>query len=101
MAKQKPILIGCPQYNVRVRGTCRCDGRGRYLRTEDGGFMLEAIQCNQYGGRCMQTLCVLHRFNRRGSGSWYPTGLWAGYEPPGAAPGPESPCPADTGGWYA
>ena len=48
----------------------------------------------------MQTLCVLHRYNRQGVGSWYPTGLYAygaGRRRAGAAPDPAS----DGDGWYA
>lgn len=72
MAHRKPIWIGCPQYMKRVRGTYECDEAGRYRLGEGGKFLLELTQCSQDEGRCMQTLCALHRFNRRGPGSWYP-----------------------------
>jgi len=77
MPERKPVLIGCPQYRVLVRGTCQCDEHGRYLRAADGEFPLQAVRCGQYDGRCTQTLCALHRFNRRGPGSWFPVGIWA------------------------
>jgi len=77
VAKYKPILIGCPQYTRLIRGSYECDDRGRYLLAPDGTFALPRVRCGQYGGRCMQTLCVLHRFNRRGSGSWFPSQILA------------------------
>ncbi|MHC4718267.1 MAG: hypothetical protein ACYS5V_14940 [Planctomycetota bacterium] len=85
MARRKRILIGCPQYRVLVTGTYACDGQGRYLLAEDGTFALHHAQCDHYGGRCMQTLCVLHRYNKRGPGSWYPERVLAA---------PEAECPA-------
>ena len=88
MAQRKPIWIGCPQYMKRVRGTYECDEAGRYRLGLGGKFLLEYTQCSQDGGRCMQTLCALHRFNRRGPGSWYPVLIVAMPEPkrrPGGA----------------
>ena len=82
MAAYKPILIGCPQYRRVVRGTYECDERGSYLLGPGGTFVLHRARCGQYGGRCMQTLCALHRYNRRGIGSWYPIGIWAVPDPP-------------------
>ena len=98
--RRKPILIGCPQYRTLVRGTCRCDEHGRYLRRADGSFDLRDVRCGQYGGRCMQTLCVLHRFNRGGAGSWYPGTLLPLREPP-ARTGEPAQSPPPAAGWYA
>jgi hypothetical protein len=77
MAKRKKILIGCPQYRRLVSGTYACDEAGRYRLLPDGTFDVAGMQCDQLGGRCMQTLCVLHRFNRRGPDSWYPSEVLA------------------------
>jgi hypothetical protein len=100
MEKRKPIQIGCPQYRVLVGGTYECDEHGRYLRGPDGDFVLPRVQCGQYGGKCMQTLCVLHRFNRGGTGSWYPSGVFAlreaGEQAPQAGGASDS-----KGGWFA
>ena len=101
MPRRRPILIGCPQHGRLVRGTCACDERGRYRMTESGQFLLEAVGCDHDDGRCAQTLCALHRFNRRGGGSWYPTGVWAMPQRPMAALRCGAPVPADGGGWYA
>ncbi len=80
MAKRKKILIGCPQYRRLVSGTYPCDPSGRYRLLPDGSFDVAGIECDQLGGRCMQTLCVLHRFNRRGPDSWYPSEVLAAPE---------------------
>ena len=72
MARTEPILIACPQYRVTVRGTYECDTDGVGPLWLDGRYILDRLRCNQYGGRCMQTLCALHRYNNRGPGSWYP-----------------------------
>lgn len=72
MDRTKPILIACPQYRVTVRGTYIRDGDGNCPLTGGGEYVLRRVRCSQYGGRCMQTLCALHRYNRRGKGSWYP-----------------------------
>jgi hypothetical protein len=88
MAQRKPIWIGCPQYMKRVPGSYECDEAGRYRLGPGGKFLLEYTQCSQDGGRCMQTLCALHRFNRRGPGSWFPERIEAMPEPkkkPGGA----------------
>jgi hypothetical protein len=77
MAKTKPILIACPQHMEYVRGTYECDKAGRYRLGPSGQFDLARARCGQDGGRCMQTLCALHRYNRRGPGSWYPTEIRA------------------------
>ncbi len=100
MARTKPIQIGCPQYHVLVRGSYECDEDGSCPLGPKGEFLLHRVRCEQYGGRCMQTLCVLHRHNRRGAGSWYPTGVWALRD--GRRCGAASPAgPASGGGWYA
>ncbi|MHC4561302.1 MAG: hypothetical protein ACYS8X_00860 [Planctomycetota bacterium] len=75
--RQRPIWIGCPQHGKLVRGMCDCDRAGRYIRASDGAFAIQHVQCTQDGGRCMQTLCILHRFNRGGAASWYPSALLA------------------------
>jgi len=80
MAKRKPILIGCPQHGKLVRGTYLCDDAGDYRLGPGGQFLVELVECEHDGGRCMQTLCVLHRYNRRGDGSWYPSKLLAAPE---------------------
>ncbi|MFW6132861.1 MAG: hypothetical protein ACOC8F_03115 [Planctomycetota bacterium] len=73
MPPRKPIRIGCPQHGKLVGGTYACDEKGCYAPLgADGEFLLAHVRCDQDGGRCMQTLCVLHRHNRRGPGSWYP-----------------------------
>jgi hypothetical protein len=77
MATWKPILIGCPQHRKLVRGRYECDEEGSYRLGADGAFVLARARCDQEGGRCMQTLCVLHRYNRRGGGSWYPAQILA------------------------
>jgi len=74
MEKRKAILIPCPQYGRLVRGSCACDEEGRYRRGPEGEFILDHVRCDQLGGRCMETLCALHRHNRRGPGTWFPGG---------------------------
>ena len=71
--RTKPILIGCPQHNLLVRGQYDCDETGQYLLAANGGFEMDRVTCGQWGGRCMQTLCALHRYNRRGRGTWLPS----------------------------
>jgi len=95
MAKRKAILIGCPQYRRLVRGTYECDEAGRYRLADDGSFVLGRVRCDQLGGRCMQTLCVLHRHNRGGSDSWYPAEILAAPEGSG---GPGGVRPRRSGG---
>ena len=90
MAQRKRILIGCPQYRVLVTGSYACDGQGNYLLAPDGTFLLHHVRCDHHGGRCMQTLCVLHRYNKRGSGSWYPDRILAAPETPTSAPRPSA-----------
>ncbi len=80
MAKRKPILIGCPQYSKLVRGSYLCGPDGNYRLSPDGTFLVHFVKCGHDGGRCMQTLCVLHRYNRQGTGSWYPSKLLAAPE---------------------
>lgn len=95
MARRRAILIGCPQYRRSVRGTYECDDAGSYLLGPEGEFLLDRVACDQLGGRCMETLCVLHRFNRRGPGAWYPDRIYAA--PDARRPGPPS-APADAAG---
>ena len=77
MAKRRPILIGCPNYQVLVPGTYECGPDGQYLLSPEGSFLVERARCGHRGGRCAQTLCVLHRLNRGGKGSWHPSRLVA------------------------
>ena len=66
-------MIGCPQYQRLVSGNYECDEAGEYLLGADGSFVLDRAECEHWGGRCMQTLCVLHRHSRRGPKSWFPS----------------------------
>ena len=66
-------MIGCPQHQRLVSGTYECDEAGEYLLGADGSFVLDRARCDHRGGRCMQTLCVLHRHSRRGPKSWFPS----------------------------
>ncbi len=72
MERTKPIFIACPQYRVTVRGTYVGDTDGNCAPGPGGKYMLKRVRCSHNGGRCMQTLCALHRYNRGGNGSWYP-----------------------------
>lgn len=81
MPPTKPIWIACPQYRRLVRGRYECDERRRYRLGPGGRFVLGRAACGQLGGRCMETLCALHRHNRRGPGTWYPDRLLAAPEP--------------------
>jgi len=83
---RKPIWIICPQHLKRVRGSYACDESGRYRMGPAGQFLLKHAACDQDAGRCAQTLCVLHRFNRRGPGSWYPEQILAYQSPEGPSP---------------
>jgi len=91
MAGRKRILIGCPQYRTLVAGTYACDGQGAYLLGPDGTFLLRHVRCGHRGGQCMQTLCVLHRYNKRGTGSWYPEQILAAPEAQTHVRRPEAP----------
>jgi len=64
-----------------VHGRYDCDETGRYLLGPDGEFLLAHTHCDQYAGRCMQTLCVLHRHNRGGPKSWFPEKIVAAEKP--------------------
>jgi hypothetical protein len=68
----RPILIGCPELRKLVRGKYLRNGDGVFRVGLHGEFLLELVRCNHDEGRCMQTLCALHRYNRRGAGTWYP-----------------------------
>jgi len=72
-----PIVIVCPQLRKAVRGTYPCGPNGRYKVGPDGAFNLDLVACGQDGGRCAETLCALHRYNRRGPGTWYPDSVQA------------------------
>ena len=75
--KTKLVDIACPHQRKIVRANYPCHSDGRYLLTAEGNFDMELIQCTQDHGRCAETLCALHRFNRRGPGTWYPDQLRA------------------------
>ena len=71
----KTVEIACPHQRRVVKGLYPCDANGRYIMMPDGSFNLALIECSQDDGRCAETLCALHRFNRRGLGTWYPDTL--------------------------
>ncbi|MFP4054401.1 MAG: hypothetical protein ACLFV7_11135 [Phycisphaerae bacterium] len=73
----KPILIACPEFNKLVRGVYHCNEQGRMARGRDGGFLLRLVECSQMEGRCAQTLCALHRYNRGGPQTWVPDRIFA------------------------
>jgi hypothetical protein len=73
----KPILIACPEFNRLVRGTYHRNEDGRMARGRDGGFLLRLVHCSHMEGRCAQTLCALHRFNRGGPQTWVPDRIFA------------------------
>lgn len=72
MDRKKKIEIACPHQRRIVEGLYPCDAEGLYIMLPDGAFNLNLIECGQLDGRCAETLCALHRFNRRGPGTWYP-----------------------------
>lgn len=72
MTRKKNIEIACPQQRKVVQALYPCGPDGRYLCRPDGSFDLELVECSQDEGRCAETLCALHRYNRRGSGTWFP-----------------------------
>jgi len=82
MPKSMPIVIACPELRKAVRGTYPCDPSGHYKVRGDGALDLALVTCGQDGGRCTQTLCALHRYNRRGPGTWYPDSVQAMPESP-------------------
>lgn len=92
MARPQQIFILCPQYNRLVRGTYAAP----VPLGASGHYSLEHVICGHQGGRCMQTLCVLHRYNRRGPGSWYPQQVLAA--PVCASRAPRKAKPAPSGG---
>jgi hypothetical protein len=87
MPASRIIRIACPEYQKLVRGTYEPDQRGRFLYAADGGFLLNMVRCGQMEGRCIQTLCALHRYNRGGPGSWYPPHIYAMAQRSKPAPG--------------
>ncbi|MFW6066051.1 MAG: hypothetical protein ACOC9S_04460 [Planctomycetota bacterium] len=76
MTRARPIFIACPALRRVVRGTCATDTSGNCKLAGDGSFPLDVISCSQDNGRCPETLCALHRYNRRGPGTWYPDRVW-------------------------
>jgi len=87
MPRRKPIWIVCPQHAKRVRGWYEAGPDGAFRFGPGETYLLESVRCSQDGGRCMQTLCVLHRYNRRGPESWYPEKVLAMPEPKHRASG--------------
>ncbi len=81
MPKARSIQIACPEHNRVVRGSYLPGPDGRFFYAADGGFLLQQVRCNQCNGRCAQTLCALHRYNRRGPSTWYPDRIYALPEP--------------------
>jgi hypothetical protein len=75
--KTKTIEIACPHQRNVIKGVYPCGPDGRYLLSPDGSFNLDLVECSQDEGRCAEMLCALHRFNRRGPGTWYPDQLLA------------------------
>lgn len=72
MADYKPIQIACPQLHKVVRGRYPADANGGFMARSSDMLDLDLVECSQDNGRCMETLCALHRYNRRGPGTWYP-----------------------------
>lgn len=81
MAKYKPIRVGCPQYGQIVGGRYPIGPDGKYMLLESGAFDVYLVQCDQFGGKCAQTLCALHKHNRRGPATWFPDKVMAMHEP--------------------
>ena len=77
MDRTRPIQIACPELGRIVRGSYLPGPGGRFVHAADGGFLLNFVRCGQDGGRCAQTLCALHRYNRRGPGTWFPDRVFA------------------------
>ncbi|MBT3199043.1 MAG: hypothetical protein HN350_03915 [Phycisphaerales bacterium] len=75
--RKKIIEIACPHQQREIRGLYPCSPDGQYIMLPDGAFNLTLIECSQDHGRCAETLCALHRFNRLGPGTWYPDTLRA------------------------
>ena len=70
--KIKTVEIACPHQGKIIKALYPCGPDGQYLCRGDGSFDVELVRCSQDEGRCAETLCALHRFNRRGPGTWYP-----------------------------
>ena len=87
MARIMAIWILCPQHVKRVRGTYEADEAGQFPVGPDGEFLLAHARCGHDGGRCMETLCALHRYNARGPATWYPGGILAARPRTGAGRG--------------
>jgi hypothetical protein len=72
MQQRRPILIQCPHLQRLVPGTYETGPNGDYLLAQDGSFLLARARCGHSGGHCTETLCALHRYNRRGPRTWFP-----------------------------
>lgn len=77
MEPRERILIGCPAIGKYTTGSYPCDANGRYLLSRGGTFDPRRARCGQLGGHCHEMLCALHRYNRKGPGTWYPTDVLA------------------------
>jgi hypothetical protein len=77
MPASRPIQIACPEYNRLVPGSYLPGSNGQFYYASDGGFLLGQVRCSQCQGRCAQTLCALHRYNRKGPSTWYPERIFA------------------------
>ena len=75
MAQNCQILIRCPHYQRLIPGRYECNDGGEYQLAPDGAFLLHLTDCSHNGGRCAETLCALHRYNRGGKGTWFPSTL--------------------------
>ncbi|MCP4376580.1 MAG: hypothetical protein GY794_10465 [bacterium] len=89
--KTRMVEIACPHQRKIVRANYPCDSDRRYLLGADGSFSMELIQCSQDQGRCAETLCAMHRFNRRGEGTWYPDTIRALPDPKQSSKRPGGP----------
>lgn len=80
--RMKSIEIACPHQRRVVKASYPCRPDGRYALASNGAFNMELIRCSHDDGRCAETLCALHRYNRRGPGTWYPDSIRAMPEKP-------------------
>ena len=72
MNHSKLIHIACPARKRVVQGKCITDKKGDIPTGPDGAIDLREVCCNQDSGKCTETLCAMHRFNRMGPSTWFP-----------------------------